>query len=170
MLCALATTQGLSLTAAGRDRRVPLRAGPPLDGVDLAFGGEFWICGFSSRPGSVLGHRATVRPSLICHELNQCGRGWGGDGEICLDLYIAHGFAGCEFGAVICYAPAKRAHSGSQDLLAASPAHERGAVRCDAPAKRAHSGSRDLLAASPAHERGAVRRNAPAKRAHSGRV
>ena len=39
MLGALATTLGLRLTAAGRDRRVPLRAGPPLDRVDLAFGG-----------------------------------------------------------------------------------------------------------------------------------
>ena len=113
MLCALATTLGLSLTASGRDRRVPLRAGPPLDGVDLAFGSKVWMWGFSARPGSVLRHRATVRPSLICPDLSQCGRG------------------GVEM---------KRSVRISA-LLMALLVHEHRAVHCHARAERAHSGS-----------------------------
>ncbi len=82
----------------------------------------------------------TVRPSLICLDLSQCGRGWGGDGEICSDVCIARGFTGSRTRSRALQCSSEARALWESVVCTYSQAHEHGAVRCNARAKRAHSG------------------------------
>ena len=120
LLCALATTLSLSLNAAGptgghrcvrghRWMALILLSAEGFGLVDFPrglapdaepFGRVSFVARLKARTHAELRSDGvprtptTVRPPLILADWNQCGLGWGGDGEICLDRCPARGVAG----------------------------------------------------------------------------